>query len=463
MAKKEKLNEKGVPFGAREKMPLWYGAAWSSRGIAAAINVILTAQVVYFSTDLLGLNAGVIGMLLLISKIIDAFTDLGFGYILDKTHTKWGKARPYEWFIVAEWLFTILLFNVPNMSTGLQYAWIFIMYTIVSAICATALGGVDSVYMARAFSTEKNRIKAMSINGFIVMFSSIIFNVLFPRFLAGAGTTRAGWTVFTITLGIVLGLIGILRFIFCKEIVEDEANEEGKKVTNDLSMKESMQAIGKNKYLFIIVALMFLTFIVNNMQNATTYYFKYVVGNLDLQGTVAITTLIVVPALVVFPALSNKFGTTKLLQACSLIGIIGLGIRAVGGTSMATLILGTTLFGIGTLPISMMINTYLIDCMDYGEWKTGKRVEGLIASIANFASKVGAGVASGVTGLIMGLAGYQGTLDVQPAGVNGAIVFLYNYLPLILFGVMFILSLMYQVDKTRKQMNEDLKKMHEEA
>lgn len=339
--------------------------------MAAAINVVLTAQITYFCTDLLGLDATIIGTLLLVSKIIDAFTDLGFGYILDKTHTRWGKARPYEAFIVFEWLFTIFLFNTPNIGQTGQYVWVFIFYTLISAVCATALGGTDSVYMARVFTNEQNRIKAMSINGFIVMFCSIAFNIVFPRFLAGAGTTRSGWTVLVIGLGIVMALIGILRFIFCKEIVEDEAKEGGKKVTNTLSMKESLKAIGQNKYLFIIVALMFLTFIVNNMQNATTYYFKYIVGNLDLQGTVAITTMVVVPALVVFPALSKKFGTTKLLQACSLIGVIGIGIRSLGGPNLATLTIGGLLFGIGTLPISMMINTYLIDCMDYGEWKTG--------------------------------------------------------------------------------------------
>jgi len=462
MAKKEKLNEKGIPYGARQKMPLFYGAAWSTRGIAAAINVVLVAYVTFYSTDIQGLNAAVIGGILLASKIIDAFTDLGFGYILDKTHTKWGKARPYEIFIIFEWFFTILLFNTPQASPVMQYIWIAVMYTIINAVCATALGGVDSVYMARAFTTEQNRIKAMSINGFIVMFCSIIFNIVFPSFLAAGGKTLAGWRVMVITLGIVLSVLGILRFVFCKEIVQDEAGEDGKKVTNDLSMKESMKVIAKNKYLFIVVGLMLITFIVNNMQNATTYYFKYIVGDVNLQGTVAVTAMIVVPALVVFPALSKKFGTTRILQACSLIGIIGLAIRSIGGTNLATLIIGGCLFGIGTLPISMMINTYLIDCMDYGEWKTGVRVEGLVASIANFASKVGGGVAAGLIGLVMGLAGYDGLAAVQSASANGAIVFLYNYLPLILFVVMFVLSLLYNVDSFRARMNEDLAKKHGE-
>ena len=463
MARKENLNEKGIPYGARQRMPLWYGMAWSSRGIAAAINVVLVAYVTFYSTDILGLNAVVIGGILLASKIIDAFTDLGFGFILDKTHTRWGKARPYEIFIVLEWLFTILMFNTPQGSQTMQYIWIAVMYTIINAICATALGGIDSVYMARAFTTEQNRIKAMSINGFIVMFCAIIFNIVFPSFLATQGTTLAGWRSISISLGVVMAVLGILRFIFCKEIVHDEPNEEGKKVTNELSLKESLGLIAKNKYLFIVVGLMLLTFIVNNMQNATTYYFKYIFGDLAAQGTAAITSMVVVPALIFFPMLSKKFGTTKILQACCGIGIVGMLIRTIGGPNMATIIIGGLLFGIGTMPISMMINTYLIDCMDYGEWKTGVRIEGLVASIANFASKVGSGLAAGLIGLVMGLAGYDGMAEVQSASANGAIVFLYNILPLILFAVMLVLSLMYKVDSIRPQMNADLAKLHGEV
>ncbi len=465
MSKKEKLNEKGVPYGARLKMPIWFGVIWSSRGISAGIAAIMMMQISFYCTDILGLNAAIIGTLFLVSKIIDAFTDLGFGFILDKTHTKLGKARPYELFIILEWLFMVMLFNAPKFGVTGQYVWIFIMYVLVNAVCATALGGIDSVYLAKVFTTHENQISAMSINGFVVMFVSIVFNIVFPQWLASGGTTQAGWAALTIPMGIGLSIIGILRFIFCKEVAVEETTGEAnkQKSTNDLSIKDSMKLLGKNKYLFIIVALMLLTFWVNNMQTATVYYFKYIVGDITLQGTVAITSMIVVPALVIFPILSKKIGTTKILQICSLLGAVGLFIRTIGGTNLSTLIVGGIFMGIGTLPISMMINTYLIDCMDYGEWKTGVRIEGLVASIANFASKVGNGIALGFVGLVMGLAGYNGLAETQSATANGAIIFLYNILPMILFAVMFILSLFYKVDSIRPQMDADLKKKHEAA
>ena len=178
---KQKLNEKGVPYGAREKMPMWYSLAWSSRGISASIAAIMMMQITFYCTDILGLNAAAIGTLFLVSKIIDAFTDIGFGFILDKTHTRFGKARPYEWFIVLEWLFLVMLFNAPNIGRTGQYIWIFIMYVIVNAVCATALGGIDSVYLSRVFTSHKNQISVMSVNGFVVMFVSMAFNIIFPQ------------------------------------------------------------------------------------------------------------------------------------------------------------------------------------------------------------------------------------------------------------------------------------------
>lgn len=76
---KNKLNEKGVPLGARVKMPFWYSLAWSTRGISAALNVILIGYITYYCTDMLGLSAGVVGAMLLGSKVIDAVTDLMAG------------------------------------------------------------------------------------------------------------------------------------------------------------------------------------------------------------------------------------------------------------------------------------------------------------------------------------------------------------------------------------------------
>lgn len=469
--REKKVSEKGIPCGARKKMPLWYSLAWSSRGIAAALNVILVGYVSFYASDVLGLSVGIIGTALLLSKIIDAFTDLGIGFLIDKTHSRWGKARPYEIFIILQWVFTVLLFSVPSIGKTGQYVYIFIMYVMINAICTTALGGSDSVYLARTFSTDNNRIKVMSVNGVVVMLCSIVFNIVAPQFIQQAGTSKAGWSTLALSMGIPLAIIGMLRFFLCKELPQKQEQSEAgaaadtkeSKQTNSLSFKEMLSALGKNKYLFLLVGLMLITNIINNLGPAATYYFKYMVGDIGALSIANMTAVATPFLLILFPMLSRKIGTTRILQIASALGVVGMIIRTIGGINMATIMVGGLFNSVAVLPVSMMINTYLIDCMDYGEWKTGSRIEGLIASIVNFSAKVGQGVAAGLLGLIMGIAGYNGSLAAQSATANTAIIAMYNILPMILYAMMFIISMMYKMDKFRPKMQAELKVMHGET
>lgn len=219
---KAKSAEAAIPYGSREKVPFWFNLAWTSRGIAAGVNAVLMMNLTFYCTDMLGLSATVVGLFFVLSKVIDAITDLAAGVIIDKTHSKLGKARPYEVFIIFQWLFTILMFSAPNLSETGKYIWVFILYILINAVCTTMLGAADSVYMSRVFTTQKNQIGAMSFNGMFVYIISIAFNIVFPQFLSGMGQTADGWRTLVITMGIPLAIIGILRFVFCKEVVVND-------------------------------------------------------------------------------------------------------------------------------------------------------------------------------------------------------------------------------------------------
>lgn len=438
--------------------------AWTTRNISQTISILLVAYISFYCTDILGMNIGIVGTMLLASKVIDALTDLGAGYLVDRTHTRFGKARPYEVFIIFQWLTTILIFAVPHVGRTMQYVYVFIMYVLANAVCMTALGAADSVYMARAFTNEADRTKTLSITGIFIMVISIVFNIIFPQFVnSAAGATQAGWVKISILIGVPLTLIGVLRFVFVKEVVADDAvveNNDPTEKKQELSVGQSASLLFKNKYALIVIALMFITYFINNMGTINTYYFKYLMGDVGLMSMAGFTALATPVLLIFFPALSKKWGTTKIMRVCFLIGIIGMVIRTIGGQNMTTIMIGTLFATVSVIPISVMINAYLIECMDYGEWVNGTRIEGLIASTSNFAEKLGSALASGAVGLLA-LVGYDGTLAVQSAAANRAIFGLYNILPLVLYVVMFVLSLVYKMDTIRPQMMEDLAKKHE--
>lgn len=450
MSKKNNGNEGTV----QNKLPKWFSLAWSSSAIALSLNVILGGYITFYCTDILGLNAGIMGVLLLVSKLIDGVTDMIVGFIIEKTHTRLGKARPYELFGILMWLFTVLMFSAPKMSDIAQYVYIFIMYMLVNSICATFVNGCNAVYLVRAVPDKKNQISVLSISGALVIFMAIVFNILFPQLVNSMGTTQAGWTQMVLMVGIPLGIIGMGRFVFCKEVVSQEEIEKEKK--EKMKVSEMIRLMFRNKYIWLMFGMILIVNIVNNLSAVNTYYFKYIVGNIGLLSIASLAGIITPFLLILFPVLTRKFGTTRLLQAGMAIGIIGMAVRTLGGTNLVTIVIGCAFLNIGVMPVSMMYSAYVIDSMDYGEWKNGKRIEGPLSSVASFATKVGSSLASGVTGLVMGLAGYNGVAETQTKSALTAIVGLYNWFPLILFIIAFGLAMLWKLDKLMPQIRAEL-------
>ena len=384
---------------------------------------------------MLGMGATLVGTLLLASKIFDGVTDLFVDFIIDATHTKWGKARPYEIFIVFVWGLIVLLFSAPEMSTTGKAIFVFVLYTLINSVCATFLNGGDAVYLARSIRSEKNRVSVMSFNGGIIMLFSIVISMLLPQLIAGMGSTKAGWTTMALIFAIPCAIIGMFRFIFVKEVVDDnQPSDQQKEEVQKIPLKQSLKCVFSN---------------------------KYIMGNIGLATLVSIGSMLTPVIMLIFPVLSRKFGTVPILRAGAVLGVVGYGIRILGGTNLVTLTLGSVIGGVAILPVTMMISIYLIDTMDYGEWKTGTRVEGMLASVNSFASKLGSGIASGMVGLIMGLAGYDGSLATQSASALTSIQVLFNYVPMVLMVVLLILGIAYKLDKALPQIKADLAKKHE--
>ncbi|WP_455616953.1 MFS transporter [Eisenbergiella sp.] len=458
MSRKEKIKSNWAEpstTAENEKLPGYLKWAWASRALSLGLNFILIMQLTYYCTDMLGMKAGLVGGLLLASKIFDGVTDVFAGFVIDRTHTKWGKARPYEIFIIFVWVFTILLFSAPNIGTVGKAVFVFILYTLINSVCATFLYAGDAVYLARSVRSESNRVSLMSFNGGIVMLFSLVVSMVMPLLIAKVGVNKAGWTVIALIFGIPCAVLGMLRFIFVKEVAMDEQQEQIDR--QKIPLKTSLKSIFKNKYIWLLAGMTLVVQFSSNMSTAVnTYYFKYIMGDISLASIVSISSLATPFILLVFPILSRKFGTVALLRAGALLGVCGYAIRILGGANLITLIIGSFVGSSAVVPINMMISIYLIDCMDYGEWKNGIRVEGMLGSVNSFCSKVGSGLASGIVGFVMGLAGYDGMLAVQSQTANISIIILFNYLPLVLGIIFFALTVLYKLDKELPQIKIDL-------
>ncbi|MCR5546811.1 MAG: MFS transporter [Lachnospiraceae bacterium] len=436
------------------KMTTGQMLAWNGRGVSIAANVVVLTYLTFYCTNMLGLPAALTGTLLLVSKVFDGFTDLVAGFIIEKTNTRFGKARPYEFSIIGVWLCTILLYSCPDFGTTGKCIWVFVMYTFVNSIFATFLSSAETVYLARAFKYEEDRIKLASVSGILVMLFCTIVSMVFPILMGELGTSKGGWTTIASIFAIPLLLLGITRFFFVKEKVEVDAE-----AASNLTVSDFLEGLKSNKYIYLLFFVSLLTFIVSNMGNAVgTYYFEYIVGDVKKMSVIGMLGLVTPVALMFCPLILRKISTSQMILIGGIVGAVGCVIKGFAGTNMVILIIGNLLATLSVLPLSYFAALIVIDIMDYHECKTGKRVEAVFGSIYGLSSKLGAGLASGLVGLVMGMSGFDGMAAVQSDEAIHTIISLYSWIPAVLMAITSVLMMFFDLEKKLPQMKEEYQK-----
>lgn len=451
--------EKLLP-GAREKLPIWFSAAWSTRSVALALNMAMAAYQGLYFTDVLGLSPVIIGTILMISKFFDSFTDLLIGFVVDKTKTKLGKARPYEISIVFLWLCIFLMYSTPKMGTLATYIWVFVTFTLQSAVFITILYGTDTVYLVRAVRTDENRTKVTANAGVYTMIFSTIIGIIIPQVMKNIGVDRTKWSMVVLCIALPCAIIGMLRFFLIPELdVEEEIKEEEKE---KLTFVKGLKALKGNKYVLMFAAMYFCYHFANGLSGGgQTYYLKYIAGDIGIGTWMNIGMVAVLFLLMIAPKIMEKYGTGNCLRIGLVIMIIGPIVRMIGGTNVITLVFGQMLFVAGSVPIAFMLNVYLFECMDYGEWKTGTRIEGMMGSLTSFMSKVASALSGWLIGIVMSATGYIGTAIKQSSEALMGIKACFNYLPIIVVVIALVISFRYDLDKKLPQIKLDLAKRHE--
>lgn len=424
---------------------------WNSRAISTSIYVLMAGFLMAYCTDTLGVTPAYISIIMVASKLVDSVTDACAGFIVDRTKTKWGKARPYEVFILLMWVCTWLMFSCPTgLSEIMKCVWIFVMYTMVNAVSYTFLNASNTVYLVRAFKGSQI-VKLTSYSSVITMLASVIFNVGFPILMAKYATSASGWSLLVGLFAIAMGGIGILRMLFVKEIynVDAEKKEESLKFTDVINL------IKGNRYI-LILALMGLIFnFVTNM-GTTVYYYTWIVGNVGLMSIASLVQMIGIPLAFAFPPLLKRTSVAKLMFAGFILSAAGYLLNFFAGSNIVLLAIAAVMTGTGTVPGSMLIALAVLECAEYNEWKGRPRMEGTMSSVVSLAKKVGAAVGSAGLGVMLTIVGYDGTLEAQSAGTLMGIRLLFSVVPMVLYAIV-ALSLRgyFKLDKQMAQIRKE--------
>ena len=435
----------------KEKVEFKYQVGWSSRAISLSVNAVLFMQVTYFCTNVLGMTPALVGTILLATKVFDGFTDLAAGVLITKVRTRFGVVRHYEWCIVPLWIFTVLLFSVPlGISMTGKTVWVFVFYSLVNCVFATMLYASDAIYLSRSVPSQGMRAKVLTANGLIVMLFSMVISITLPRMMNTMGTTEGGWTKIALVFAVPATIIGLFRFFLIKEVNDAKTAEP-------LKVGEGLRALGKNKYIFLVAISSLLVQTVTTINGTMgSYYFKYIVGNLSLLGIMGMLGIFALFFMPLFPVLMRKIGVVNIMRWGLVIGIIGYTLKFFAGTNIPILFITSLIGSVAVLPVSFMISIYVIDCMTYGEWKNGKRADGFLSVLIQFANRVGQGLASAGVGFLMGIVGYDGNLAAQSTAANNMIVALYTWIPAVIFAINLLLLTMHDLDKRMPQIKQDL-------
>lgn len=424
----------------------------SSDIVAAWINLIMLNYLSIYASDTLGVNILTVSTLLLASKAVDAVTDLFAGIIVDNTHTKLGKGRPYELCIIGMTLCTVLLFaGKPEWSNFAKCAWIFCMYTLTFSVFTTLRAAGSTPYTIRTFSNNPVLLKKISsYGGIVTMAGSIIMKMIFPVLMAKMATSASGWTTLVAIIMLPATIIGLGRFIFCKEDPSVDATSK----QEPIRFNEIWQLFRRNKYVWLYAVIMLCYNIMTNLA-VGAYYFKWVVGSVGMEAMLSAVSFVLVPVMAIFPAIMKKMGSMgKMIFVFSIIGIGGYLIAFFSGSWMPGVLGGYVLGQLATLPIAYYGILFIMNICTYNEMIGLPRMDGSSGILGGFAAKFGGALGAWITGVLLALSGYVSAAGVteQPASAVMMIRIDFAIVPVILLAIIGVCCLAFS--KLEKQAEE---------
>lgn len=427
------------------RVGFWRVIAWSSSHASQAANVLVVGYFVLYCTDTLGLNPAIVGALFLASKVVDAVGTLLSGWLVDiSPETRWGKARPYDLAIIGVWVFTAIMFSTPaSLNDTGKYVWVFASFTMVSAIFTPLFLANQPLFMARAFGNREAITKVSSTSGLVVALAGVLTGITFPIFVQQVGKSPEGWTTLVLLYSIPMLLFGLVRFLTVRE---GHSTEEG---LPRVRFSDIRTVLSSNPYLWGVGLIQLIAAVVTSL-GALSYYYRYIVGNIALQGLLGALALVLLPLFVVMPKLIRRFSVSKLIAVAGLLGVIGFTMYSFAGANIVLLIIAAVFTGASNLPVSFLLPILVIDNATYNEWKGNRRLESVGGAVQAFALAVGGGLAGGATGILLGAFGYDGTKAVQSAAATTGIVVVNSWLPAALSVIIIVVALFY--DRFERQL-----------
>ncbi len=407
---------------AKEK---WLGYLLGPAG-ALLLNAVLATYLNVYYTDVLNLTplwgGAFLAIFPIVSKVIDAITNVIMGQVIDRTRTKEGKARP--WLLLSAILVPVtgvLLFTVPQASDTVKAIWVMISYNLFYSFAYTIFN-MSHGLMVPLSTRDSTARGGLSVFNQIttIMMSGILVALVFPMLIMPAlGVDKSKWILLMSILSIIALPLTLLEYFFTKERVTEEAAQAGEETK--LPFLKQMKILFTDKYMILMYAYFFIYTVGMTLKNiGLVYYCNYVLGTYNDGITQMLVSVIGgipmgIGIFAVWP-LAKKFGKRNVTMVGFILYAVGSLICWIFKTNLVMVLIGQFIKNIGGLPCAYVFMALFADCLDHLEWKTDLRIDGAAMSIYNIIAVAMVGIMTGVFNWLLAKAGYLAPFTANSIG-----------------------------------------------
>lgn len=452
-------NENSVrPFGIKDKIGYMFGDFGNDFTFIFASSFLMV-----FYTKVLGISAGMVGVLFLVARCVDAFTDVTMGRIVDRMKpAKDGRFRPWLRRMcgpVAIASFLMYQSGLAGASMTVKVIYMFVTYILWGSIFYTSIN-IPYGSMASVISSDADHRASLSTFRSVgATLAGLVIGVGAPMLVYttdAAGNQIVEGGRFTLIAG-VFSVLAIVCYLLCYFLTTERVHVEPDKDAENISFLQTVKTLVTNRALLGIIAAAILLLLASLMTQAVNQY--VFIDYFNNKGALSIMSVCgIVPMLFLAPfavPITRKFGKKEVGAIGCIIGGLSCLLLFVMHTDSAVVFIAVSVvgyFGFGIF--NLIIWAFITDVIDDQEVKTYKREDGTIYAVYSFARKIGQALAGGLGGFALGLVGFDSNAQVQTRAVADGIYNIATLIPGVLYiGVGLCLIFIYPLNKRRVEAN----------
>lgn len=397
----------------------WYNKLGYGSGDLAGnmVYAFLSSFVMLYLTNTVGLNPGIIGTLIMVSKLFDGVSDIFFGTMIDKTKSKLGKARPWMLYAYIGCAVTLVAnFAIPaSLGRTAQYAWFFIAYTMLNAVFFTANNIAYASLVTFCTRNSKERVEMGSFRFIFAFSTSLIIQSVTVQFVRALGNGASAWKTVAIIYAVIGLIVNTISVFSIKELPEEELAKD-KDQEEKYSLIEAAKLLVSNKYYLMICGTYVCQQIYTAMLNMGIYYMIYILKNEDLYSVFSWAINIpVIIAMCITPMLVERMkGLYRMNLAGYILGTAGrVGVIIAGYMGSVPLMIAfTAVAALGMAPWQGDMGAVVASCSEYTWLTKGKHIDGTMYSCTSFGTKIGGGIGVALCGWLLDISGFVKTSAV---------------------------------------------------